>query len=217
MQISKEADFLLKGNKVIYPPVRTDGLELYYDVKGKKNSDLYKNKLLDMSGNGRHGELHDFNYKNLSGYQEDSQLVFDDIDDTLTMPELNGIDANNFTYQLNNNILAFTGDEVKTVKNGDVEVGGRNLIKDSQHVRTYPNNTGLGIATLMSDENEPYYTVVATGSYVSIYGFDGSFDASRFSEPMVDGATYTVVAMCLISSDLFIDRYLYIVSVLRLS
>ena len=127
----QEADFILQNNKVVYPPVSTDGLELYYDVKGKKNSDLHKDKLLDMSGNDRHGELQSFSYKNLSGYQEDSELVFDGIDDTLKMPKLSGINPSNFTYQLNNNILAFTGNEVKTVKNGDVEIGGRNLIPSS--------------------------------------------------------------------------------------
>ena len=122
---------MLKGNKVLHPPVRTDGLELYYDTKGKKNTDTHKDKLLDMSGNDRHGELHNFSYKNLSGYQEDSELVFDGIDDTLTMPKLNDINPSNFTYQLNNNILAFTGDEVKTVKNENIEINGRNLISES--------------------------------------------------------------------------------------
>ena len=139
---SKEADFILRGDgEVVYPSISTDRLELYYDVKGKKNGDVHKDKLLDMSGQGKDGELSGFDYDGvLSGYDGDNGLVFDGIDDTLKMPKSSGIDANNFTYQLNNNILAFAGDEVKTVKNGEVEVGGRNLIKETDFNDTVHRN-----------------------------------------------------------------------------
>lgn len=127
MAVYNEADFVMQGREVQDPEIAKDELELYYDVKGKKNGDVHKDKLLDMSGQGKDGELTGFDYDGkLSGYDGDNGLVFDGVEDTLEMPKLSGIDANNFTYQLNNNILAFTGDEVKTVKNGDIEVSGRN-------------------------------------------------------------------------------------------
>ena len=133
MAVYNEADFVMQGKEVQDPEIAKDELELYYDVKGKKNGDVHKDKLLDMSGQGKDGELSGFDYDGkLSGYVWGRGLVFDGIEDTLKMPKLSGIDADNFTYQLNNNILAFTRDEVKTVKNGNIEVGGRNLFAISE-------------------------------------------------------------------------------------
>ena len=73
----------------------------------------------------------------------------------------------------------------------NLEIGGRNLLRDSQKIRLSPNNTGLGTATLMTDEYSPYYRVVGNTN-ISMYGPDGSATSTVFTEPMIDGNTYTV-------------------------
>src|SRR5574344_3044089 len=98
MAVYNEADFVMQGREVKDPEIAKDGLELYYDVKGKKNGDVHKNKLLDMSGQGKDGELSGFDYDGkLCGYDGDNGLVFDGIDDTLTTPKLSELNPSNFT------------------------------------------------------------------------------------------------------------------------
>ena len=84
----------MKNNKVQQPFIPTDGLELYYDVKGKKNTDNYKGTLLDMSGKGRHGTLSNFAYEGVSGFTGTTEggLLLDDIDDKIVRPAINGIE-----------------------------------------------------------------------------------------------------------------------------
>lgn len=68
-----------QGENVIYPTPIRDGLVLWYDFKGKKNTDAIKNIAEDLSGNGNHGELQNFGYMEGSGYNQG--LEFDGIDD----------------------------------------------------------------------------------------------------------------------------------------
>ena len=92
--VQKDTQFVMKNHKMVQPFVPTDGLELYYDVKGKKNTDNYKGILLDMSGNGRHGTLSNFAYEGVSGYtgSPDGGLLLDDVDDKIVRPAINGIE-----------------------------------------------------------------------------------------------------------------------------
>ena len=124
---SKAPHFVMKNGRAEQPKVIQENLELYYDVKGKTNNDAHKDTLLDMSGNKKHGTLTNFAYGNQSGYADG--LIFDRVDDTLTRPAITGLDPNNMTYQLNGNILRFDGDEVKTVKDVEIETIGRNLFQ----------------------------------------------------------------------------------------
>ena len=57
-----------------------------------------------------------------SGYL-DNALMFDGIDDFITIPE-SLIDLDNFTYSEGINVLSFRGDNVATVVDGVVEIGG---------------------------------------------------------------------------------------------
>ena len=83
----------MKNNEVQQPFIPTDGLELYYDVKGKKNTDNYKDTLLDMSGNGRHGTLSNFAYEGVSGFTGTTEggLLLDNLDDKIIRPHIDGL------------------------------------------------------------------------------------------------------------------------------
>jgi len=124
---NKKIDFVYQGDNLIYPnyPAR-ENLILHYDFSGMKNSDVTKDIARDLSGNGNNGVLQNFAYIDGSGYL-DNALIFDGIDDFITIPEPQ-IDLDNFTYSEGINVLSFRGDNVATVVDGVVEIGGRNLI-----------------------------------------------------------------------------------------
>lgn len=81
-----EVLYTMRNGKIVDPNIPTDGLICYLDARGKTNNDIYKNVLLDLSGNGNHGTLQDFNFTEESGYVEDLSgggLKFDGVDDNL--------------------------------------------------------------------------------------------------------------------------------------
>lgn len=77
----KNIPFIYQGNELLYPNPVKDGLILYYDFKGMKNSDVTKGVAKDLSSNGNNGTLQNFVYTNESGY--DNGLKFDNIDDEI--------------------------------------------------------------------------------------------------------------------------------------
>ena len=85
----KNIPFIYQGNELLYPNPVKDGLVLYYDFKGMKNSDVSKNIAKDLSGKGNNGTLQNFVYTSESGY--DDGLKFDGVDDVvyLTNPLFN--------------------------------------------------------------------------------------------------------------------------------
>ena len=105
--VQKDVQFVMKNNQVQQPFIPTDGLELYYDVKGKKNTDNYKGTLLDMSGNGRHGTLSNFAYEGVSGFTEttDGGLLLDDVDDKIVRPAISGIEYKERVFGNENLVL----------------------------------------------------------------------------------------------------------------
>ena len=77
----KNIPFIYQGNDLLYPNPVKDGLVLWYDFKGMKNSDASKNIARDLSGNGNDGTLQNFAYTNKSGYNDG--LKFDNVDDEI--------------------------------------------------------------------------------------------------------------------------------------
>ena len=75
----KNIPFIYQGNEMLYPNPVKDGLVLWYDFKGMKNSDVNKGVAEDLSGNGNNGALQNFNYTSESGYSDG--LKFDGVDD----------------------------------------------------------------------------------------------------------------------------------------
>lgn len=94
MPINQDTHYVIKNGTVEQPAVVKDGLELYYDAKGKHNTDVHKDTLLDLSGNNRHGTLVNFAYEGVSGYQENGTggILLDDVDDKIVRPTISGIE-----------------------------------------------------------------------------------------------------------------------------
>ena len=80
----KNIPFIYQGNELLYPNPVKDGLVLWYDFKGMKNSDVTKGVAKDLSGNGNDGVLRNFAYTSKSGYN--NGLKYDKIDDNLETP-----------------------------------------------------------------------------------------------------------------------------------
>ena len=75
----KNIPFIYQGNELLYPNPVKNGLILWYDFKGMKNSDVGKGIVRDLSGKGNNGTLQNFAYTSGSGYNDG--LKFDGIDD----------------------------------------------------------------------------------------------------------------------------------------
>ena len=88
---SLNTPFIYRGEELVYPNPIKDGLVLWYDFSGRTNTDGQRGIAEDLSGNGNHGTLQNFNYTPESGYDK-NKLLFDGVDD--------GIVSNNpLSYQ----------------------------------------------------------------------------------------------------------------------
>ena len=76
--------FIYQGEELIYPNPVKDGLVLWYDFSGMTNDDESKGIAKDLSGNGNHGTLQNFNFTPESGYDK-NKLLFDSTDDYITL------------------------------------------------------------------------------------------------------------------------------------
>ena len=74
--------FIYQGEELLYPAPIKDGLVLWYDFSGMTNEDASKGIARDLSGNGNHGTLQNFNYTEESGYDK-NKLLFDGVDDRI--------------------------------------------------------------------------------------------------------------------------------------
>lgn len=130
--------FIRQGDQVIHPNPIRDGLVLWYDFSGMDNSFSNKDIAEDLSGNGNHGTLQNFNYTAESGYDK-TGLLFDGVDDYIGAPiESLNLDYNNMAAQINKEIYSYKDGQVMSVKLDDakasiegIEVGGRNKLRNS--------------------------------------------------------------------------------------
>lgn len=76
--------FIYEGNELVYPNPVKDGLVLWYDFSGRTNTDGQRGIAEDLSGNGNHGTLQNFNYTSESGYDK-NKLLFDGVDDYVSI------------------------------------------------------------------------------------------------------------------------------------
>lgn len=79
--------FIYEGNELVYPNPVKDGLVLWYDFSGRTNTDGQRGIAEDLSGNGNHGTLQNFNYTPESGYDK-NKLLFDGVDDFVDFTSL---------------------------------------------------------------------------------------------------------------------------------
>ena len=80
--------FIYEGSELVYPNPVKDGLVLWYDFSGRTNVDGQRGIAEDLSGNGNHGTLQNFNYTPESGYDK-NKLLFDGVDDEIQERNLN--------------------------------------------------------------------------------------------------------------------------------
>lgn len=97
--------FIYEGNELVYPNPVKDGLVLWYDFSGRTNSDAQRDIAEDLSGNGNHGTLQNFNFTTESGYDK-NKLLFDGVDD-MVQSNFSGTNASNIhiSYTANHLIL----------------------------------------------------------------------------------------------------------------
>lgn len=74
--------FVFRGDELMYPNYVKDGLVLHYDFSGMTNADTSRGIAKDLSGNGNHGTLQNFNFTAESGYDK-NKLLFDGVDDEI--------------------------------------------------------------------------------------------------------------------------------------
>ena len=97
----KNIPFIYQGNELLYPNPVKDGLVLWYDFKGMKNSDVTKGIAKDLSGNGNDGTLSNFAYTSGSGYNDG--LKFDGVDDIISNvlnTDTTPLDASNMSISM---------------------------------------------------------------------------------------------------------------------
>ena len=94
-----EVLYTMRNGKIVDPNIPMDGLVCYLDTRGKYNTDVYRNTLLDLSGNGNHGALQNFSFADGSGY-ENGGLKFDGVDDGATISRDFFFNKKPFTYLL---------------------------------------------------------------------------------------------------------------------
>lgn len=178
MSYINETDFVIENKKLVYPEIVTDGLQLYYDSKGKRDTDYHRDTMLDMSGNKNHGKLYNFAYEKHSGYKDG--LVFDYIDDKLVRPTLD-LKPDDFTFMLNGNIISFSPDgTVKRVQDGEViESKGFNLVRNGNVESSY------------TFETASYINFLKTGDIVGPLNYSNN----QSTIPAVSGHEYYVRAI----------------------
>ena len=76
----KNIPFIYQGNELLYPNPIKDGLVLWYDFKGMKNSDINKSVVKDISNKNNNGTVNNVVYNDSSGYSLKG-LKFDGVDD----------------------------------------------------------------------------------------------------------------------------------------
>ena len=125
--------FIYEGNELVYPNPVKDGLVLWYDFSGRTNADGQRGIAEDLSVNGNHGTLQNFNYSAESGYDK-NKLLFDGVDDYLQVPET-GLNPESMTAQINDNIYSYNNERVFSMKDSVVSCG-INLFKLTNLVST---------------------------------------------------------------------------------
>lgn len=178
----KNVHFARHNGKVVYPNYAAkENLVLWYDFSGRTNLDVNKGIAEDLSGNGNDGILENFAYESGSGYDSNSYLEFDNVDDFITIPKLN-LDVNNFTVAVDGEVLSYRGDNVAKINENGLEIGGRNLFLD----KFYDNKDAH--APALNSNNDSLYPITQgndeIGRWITGYRVsDNTFYVTTFINP----------------------------------
>ena len=176
---NKDIPFVFRGDELIYPDYVKDGLVLHYDFSAMNNSDEGRGIARDLSGNGNHGTLQNFNYTPESGYDK-NKLLFDGVDDYILSNSLNRdyidpIKNFNFDFVLNQKditskgsiiLMPFTGQRL-SVKNSENTIAVGRYTSHWFGRKTPPlkrgiNHFSINVILLEEDEyglNEPSFLI----------------------------------------------------------
>ena len=137
----KNIPFIYQGNELLYPNPVKDGLVLWYDFKGMKNSDVSKGIVGDLSGNGNNGTLSNFAYTSGSGYNKG--LKFDGIDDVVNLinPLFNqGKENQNWTFSISFKLVENNTSLEFLLRGINLGIGIR-YMDNKNKILNYINNT----------------------------------------------------------------------------
>ena len=169
--------FIYEGNELVYPNPVKDGLVLWYDFSGRTNTDGQRGIAEDLSGNGNHGTLQNFNFTPESGYDK-NKLLFDGVDDVLNAKNLSTPPAT-----MTMSVVVKLGDilsvdaitwhtdiVLRIAKNSGVTFIDKRRNNDRFTARYQSSETGLDIihvAAVSSDtKNEVYINGVKHGELI---------------------------------------------------
>ena len=172
----KNIPFIYQGNELLYPNPVKDGLVLWYDFKGMKNSDASKNIARDLSGKGNNGTLQNFNYTSESGYN--NGLKYDKIDDNLETPLLI---SNAFTISMTIDINISTGTQFffgGSLSAFYLRKNNDDLQASVFTTKQFTTNSGNGFFSNVSGKCQVILSVNDKEKAVKIYG-NGKYISQR--------------------------------------
>ena len=167
----KNIPFIYQGRELLYPNPVKDGLVLWYDFKGMKNSDVSKGVTKDLTGKTIENAQHfNFLYNSQSGYNKG--LKFDGIDDRI-IPVLKHADGT--TSQL----------DMKKINNGQkfsveitLKMTDRLITQGSEIFMTSKTYGRFWLQFLKDNNTVGDNFVISTSTY---YGAEGGKIASSYS------------------------------------
>ena len=121
-----EVLYRMRNGKIVDPNIPMNGLVCYLDTRGKHNTDIYRNALLDLSGNGNSGALQSFSFIDGSGYEKGG-LKFDGVDDQLTFTDPIPLKGKRTCF------IEFRIDDPASEQGGLVEIGGNMYIHNANN------------------------------------------------------------------------------------
>ena len=143
--------FIYEGDKLVYPNYISDGLVLHYDFSGMTNSDKNRGIATDLSGNGNHGTLQNFNYSAESGYDK-NKLSFDGVDDNIKTPSnlIGGLDSITIsvTLKIISSVTRFDGILMMGTGTGRVWI---RTVGNQLSGNTYFGQSGLDFSTVFTN------------------------------------------------------------------
>ena len=137
----KNIPFIYQGNELLYPNPIKEGLILWYDFKGMKNSDVTKGVVKDLSGMNNNGTLQNFVYTNESGYN--NGLKFDGVDDVVNLinPLFNqGKENQNWTFSISFKLVENNTSLEFLIRGINLGIGIR-YMDNKNKILNYINNT----------------------------------------------------------------------------
>ena len=175
--------YTMRNGKIVDPSIPTDGLVCYLDTRGKTNTDKHKGTLLDLSGNGNHGTLQNFNFTEESGYIKGLSggdgLKFDGVDDFMLGGPSNNLTTGAFTY-----MIEFTIN--KTAKEQNALLG----LGMGFYLHSANNSIYCSLTTNPAGNTYPLNINIAVGKHKVIIAYTKDFTDVEY---FVDGIRSTAI------------------------